>query len=222
MKPTQQQLSVLQDILRKQITYRETYEEVYDHVLTALTQYDDNIPLMQTVNNILFKDFGGFAGLRLMERKRRWLIARQMINKQFWYFSKHFKFPLLPLILLIFCFFFYFADKIKLNIVGWFILVAMAIIPVFIRGIRYFKTGYFSNDTKKSINDFPFKIIGIIPFYITFWIIIVEVKNWKELTISTPVPIDPLIFSLLSTLYIIYTISYFMLNQDEYKKLQVK
>lgn len=36
MRPSQQQKLWLQDYLRQVLTYRETYEEVYDHVLVAL------------------------------------------------------------------------------------------------------------------------------------------------------------------------------------------
>ena len=36
MTPTNQQQQWLKDYLRAVLTYRETYEEVYDHVLLAL------------------------------------------------------------------------------------------------------------------------------------------------------------------------------------------
>ncbi len=96
MKLTEQQLQVLQITLSGYIKYKETYEEVYDHVLTALENDDNNKPLEEAINTILLNDFGGLAGLRLIERKRRWVVARQVLAKQGRYLVNHFKWPLLP------------------------------------------------------------------------------------------------------------------------------
>ena len=42
MKPSQQQQQWLKEYLYQVIKYRETYLEVYDHVLTALENDDNN------------------------------------------------------------------------------------------------------------------------------------------------------------------------------------
>ena len=90
MKLTEDQLQVLQIILSGYVKYKETYEEVYDHVLTALENSDNIKPLDEAINIILLNDFGGFAGLRLLERKRRWAVARQVLAKQGHYLINHF------------------------------------------------------------------------------------------------------------------------------------
>ena len=107
MKLTEEQLVVLKNNLHERITYQETYNEVYDHILTALENTDDNVPLAQALDNIMQNDFGGFKGLQVIEKKRRWMVARQMAKKQLWYFLDHLKFPLLPITLIIFAALYY-------------------------------------------------------------------------------------------------------------------
>jgi hypothetical protein len=219
MKLTPEQLQVLQDTLKERITYKETYEEVYDHVLTALEQVDANIPLGQAINTIMLNDFGGFKGLKKIERKRRWMVARQIVKNQLAYFIDNFKFPLLPLTAIIYAFVYYFVVELKFVPLAWVILVVAALIGGIFRGVYYFKTGYYANTTKSSIKDFPFKIISYFPYYILFLCNIAfsnrhHFYSWFNLS--------PLVLTFIFTAYIIYTISFFRLSRDEFKKLNTK
>lgn len=58
MKPTLQQGEILKKYLREALLYRETYEEVYDHVLTSLAQKSEESSFQNAVNEILNDDFG--------------------------------------------------------------------------------------------------------------------------------------------------------------------
>lgn len=221
MKLTEEQLVVLQDTLNEGVTYRETYEEVYDHLLTALEHSDNSLSLPKTLNNIMQSDFGGFKGLRSIEKKRRWMVGRQMAKKQFWYFIDHLKFPLLPITLIIFVALYYLVINIKFNAFGFFL--AVAVLPSLFNGLRYFTIGYKFKSTQKSIKDLPFKVISNFPYYFFFMgsiicqgIYFINVENHNYLEFYN---LPPLLLSSLYALYITYHISFFRLYRDEFAKL---
>ena len=219
MKLTPDHLILLQDTLREKITYQETYEEVYDHVLTALEQVDSHIPLGQAINTIMLNDFGGFNGLKKIERKRRWMCVRQIANEQLRYFMNNFRFPLLPLTAIVYGFVYYFVVELNFVPLAWVILLAAALIGGIFRGVYYFKTGCYANDRKKSINDFPFKIISYFPYYILF---LCNVAFSSRHHFYSWFNLSPLVLTFIFTAYIIYTLSFLRLSRDEFKKLQIK
>jgi len=67
MKLTEQQDIYLKEYLRKALKYRETYNEVYDHMLTALTNKTGDAPFEQIVDEIIRYDFGGRDSLAMLE-----------------------------------------------------------------------------------------------------------------------------------------------------------
>ena len=219
MKLTAEQLVVLQDTLKERIKYRETYEEVYDHVLTALEQVDSNIPLGQAINTIMLNDFGGFKGLKKIERKQRWMVVGQIANEQLRYFMNNFRVSLLPLTAIIYAFVYYFVVELKFVPLAWVVLLAAALIAVIFRGMYYFKTGYYANTTKSSIKDFPFKIISNFPYYILF---VCNLAFSNRHHFYSWFNLSPLVLTFIFTVYIIYTISFFRLSRDEFKKLDTK
>ncbi len=219
MKLTEEQLSILRNTICEEITYRETYDEVYDHVLTALDNTDDNIPLGEAVNTIMLNDFGGFKGLRALEQQRRWMVGRQMINKQLGYLINHFKFPLLPVTLIIYAIIHYCLIKFQFSPVGMFVYTT-TFFMLSLCGVYYhLKSGYKSTNIGKSIKYFPLKIISYVPFYIfivSFFIINLTYSNiFKGHNIYDWLSLPPLIFSLLFTLFLIYIISFFKLYREE-------
>ena len=219
MKLTAEQLVVLQDTLKERIKYRETYEEVYDHVLTALEQVDTHIPLGQAINTIMLNDFGGFKGLKKIERKQRWMVVGQIANEQLRYFMNNFRVSLLPLTAIIYAFVYYFVVELKFVPLAWVVLLAAALIAGIFRGMYYFKTGYYANTTKSSIKDFPFKIVSYFPYYILF---VCNLAFSNRHHFYSWFNLSPLVLTFIFTVYIIYTISFFRLSRDEFKKLDTK
>ena len=219
MTLTEEQLVVLQDTLKDRITYKETYEEVYDHVLTALEQVDSHVQLGQAISNIMLNDFGGFKGLKKIERKRRWMVTRQIVKDQLGYFINNFKFPLLPLTAIIYVFVYYFVVELKFVPLAWVILLAAALIGGIFRGVYYYKTGCYAKTKRSSIKDFPFKIISYFPYYILF---LCNVAFSNRHHFYSWFNLSPLVLTFIFTAYIIYTISFFRLSRDEFKNLQIK
>jgi hypothetical protein len=203
------------------VKYKETYEEVYDHVLTALENSDNSKPLDEAINTILLNDFGGFAGLRLIERKRRWAVARQVLAKQGQYLINHFKLPLLAVTVTIYVLVYYLIANFNFGFSRLFLLIATVVIANLCTRFRMFRTGYIFKNSKKSIKDLPFWIITLVPLsvYTAFNILIKTVffvfshrYNFHEFLYNV-LPV----YSLLMTLYIIYNISVIKLHRDEFK-----
>ena len=229
MKLTAEQLQVLQITLSGCVKYKETYEEVYDHVLTALENGDNSKPLDEAINTILLNDFGGFAGLRLIERKHRWAVARQVLAKQGNYLIDHFKFPLLPLTIAIYALVYYLIANFNFGLNRLFLFIATAVIANLCTRFRMFRTGCIFKNSKKSIKDLPFWIITLVPFsvYTAFDILIKTVffafarqYNFREFQYHFHEFLP--VYSLLMTLYIIYNISVIKLHRDEFKKHDAK
>ncbi|WP_131539042.1 hypothetical protein [Pedobacter nototheniae] len=74
---TAQQTQKLKDYIFSASKYRETYNEIYDHILNALA--DQNEPYsIELVSRIVHNDFGDFKEIRKQER-----LYQQQINKKY-------------------------------------------------------------------------------------------------------------------------------------------
>ncbi len=223
MKLTEDQLVLLQETLNDRLQYIETYDEVYDHVLTALEDVDDNIPLGEAVNTVMLNDFGGFKGLKKIESERRWTVTRHVAKNQLGYFIDNFKFPLLPLTGIIYALMYYVVITFQF-IPGFFSMQVSAIILSSLYLVyRYHKTGF---GRTKSIKDFSYHIVGLAPYYsYVATCIIVQVTYYEILDrhdFSEWFSPPPMFLSSLYTFYIIYAISFFRLCRNEFTKLQIK
>jgi hypothetical protein len=226
MKLTEDQLIILQDTLNERIKYKETYDEVYDHVLTALEQVDSNIPLGQAINTIMLNDFGGFKGLKKIERRRWWMVILQMAKKQLWYLIDYLKFPLLPTTLIIYALIYYCVVELQFNLVGYMFIysASMYMIPL-CSTYWYLKSGHRFKNIKKSIKKHPLAIVSQAPFYIfagTFFILEVFFRQILKVGSILNYSQPSLAISLLLTLYIIYNISFFRLYKNEIVMPEIK
>jgi S-adenosylmethionine:tRNA-ribosyltransferase-isomerase (queuine synthetase) len=86
MKPTLQQTQILKKYLRSTLDYRETYQEIYDHILSAVEGNTAGASFEEVVNNIINTDFGGAKGLVRLERQYYKSVVREVISQQWRYF----------------------------------------------------------------------------------------------------------------------------------------
>ncbi|MGF7079911.1 hypothetical protein [Mucilaginibacter sp. UYCu711] len=83
MKPNQEQQNFIKAQLQS-ITYvQETYEELYDHVLTALEGVPDDAPFFDAVNNIIENDLGGAKAIKSIEAKYLKIAIKEYIFDYF-------------------------------------------------------------------------------------------------------------------------------------------
>lgn len=158
MKPTAQQTQLLKKYLRDTLSYRETYEEIYDHILTAVDNADTEISFEELVNNIIKNDFGGAKGLVKIEKQYHSAAVDEVIKQQWLNFIDNFKFPQIFLSLLLLGLTYYGLLHFNGQPFGIAVLsICLFTAPGIFVLIRYFKIGYATKDTKRSVKD---KIIG--------------------------------------------------------------
>jgi hypothetical protein len=83
MKPTPNQKQYLKDYLYETVEYREVYEEVYDHILTALESVPDGALFIDAAYDIMENDLGGKAGIIKMQAKYKKIAIREFIGDYF-------------------------------------------------------------------------------------------------------------------------------------------
>lgn len=95
MKPTEQEKQWLQDYLYQSLSYRETYSEVYDHILLALEDRPAREFFASTVNDIIEEDFGGSINMLNMEVECTYTVKEDIISQYRNNINRWFKFPLI-------------------------------------------------------------------------------------------------------------------------------
>ncbi len=93
MKPNQQQELRLQAYLAKNLRYRETYAEFYDHILSVVETLPVGISFDNASEEVIEKSFGGIAGMRLIEQNYQRAVFAEMQKKYFSYAIESLKFP---------------------------------------------------------------------------------------------------------------------------------
>ncbi|MEO6521508.1 MAG: hypothetical protein ABIN91_07520 [Mucilaginibacter sp.] len=107
MKLDNQQKTAIQQNLIKFVKYQETYQEIYDHILTSLETMD-TIPNVQIAyTHILENDFGGIKGIEIMEKIGKKAIRHNIQKAYVNHLINLFKWPgiLLPALALIAAYF---------------------------------------------------------------------------------------------------------------------
>lgn len=83
MKPNQEQQVVIKTTLHRALKYKETYEELYDHILTALEITPNDLPFVDAVHNIIENDLGGTRGIQAIQAKHINLTVREFVFDYF-------------------------------------------------------------------------------------------------------------------------------------------
>jgi hypothetical protein len=219
MKPDQRQLKVLADYLHKTLSYRETYEEIYDHILTALEHQPDGVRFEDAVNNIICNDFGSPGNLLKIEKANKDALVKESTKKYMNFFTSYFKLPLslytLPLILLLY----YFLSQMKFNLIltGGALIVG-AIFPGFIMLLRLYNTGYLLDTTKRSARDRLFETLAGIPGRGLMVLTLLAYSSVYNVWKST----EYYGITALLTLIVIYNLSLYKLYKDEFKTALAK
>jgi len=165
MKLTDGQKQQLQQYLWKGLLYKETYEEVYDHIITALENKADNIPFQDAVNAIIREDFGAAENLNALESTRRKYIFKELVGKYAGYFTGFLKFPMVCYTAIVFVV--VYCIIIKLNTHP----LILELVPVFLAYLPFsLISGKYPNDfsvlfrgKKKSLRDYVFMKITWFP-----------------------------------------------------------
>lgn len=209
------------------LDYRETYEEVYDHILTALEQKSQELAFQEAVNQIINDDFGGGKGLVKMEKKCCKSVSDEVLAQQWKYLKSNFEFPNIAFTTMLILIVFLSIKYIPFSPYIITVLFAFAIlIPNTFMLIRYYCIGYFTKDTKISIKDqIIWKIAarlwslfnpGFIAFSVRYS------KDNKGFVLNSWVFEHNLIVSIVAICLILYVLSFIKLSREEFKIYMIK
>lgn len=93
MKLTEQEDQLLKQYLSEILKYRETYDELYDHIVTALSHKTTIISFEQSVYDIITDDFGGYDNLMKLEKASKKAAIKDTTRLFLISFIGYFKFP---------------------------------------------------------------------------------------------------------------------------------
>lgn len=216
MKPTEEQIITLQKYLHDTLSYRETYEEIYDHILSAMEFQPAGLSFQDAVNNIIRDDFGGVKNMVKIERASKNALVNQSLNKYLRFVGLYFKLTFLPYAVLGCALGYYFLLKISVSLVV--IESALAVLTIVVPGIIYnvrlFNTGYFLNTTRRSAKDKLFENLagGPVRLFIVlnFWVS--RTSTFNEWFAS-----HPYIITMVIAVCTIYNLALYRLYRDEFK-----
>lgn len=181
MKITALQIKALQDYLHETLVYREAYEEIYDHILTALEHQPDNMTYQDAINNIIRNDFGDPKNLLKVERGIKEALVNEAVGKFLVYLRSYFLFPaifytIMGALVSYYCFS---NSAFGPDVILW-IFALLVSAPAVIWLLRLYNTGYILDTTRKSAKDKLFENftglpirVGIIPM------VFVSLSNYK-------------------------------------------
>ncbi|GAA3966403.1 hypothetical protein [Mucilaginibacter dorajii] len=215
MKLDARQDQLLKHYLRKVFLYRETYEEVYDHMISALQEQPYTQTFQDAVNDIIRRDFGGHNNLISMENNCKKAMVKELRHKQFGYFISFFKFPYLLLVMGFSLGVYLMMSRSLLSphTLRW-IFWGMALLPYVAIPLRFFYTGYLFGETKRSIRDSMMGDLSMLPMRVFIAVSVLYVINGLYTTAFYP---GALMITIGVVIYTIYFLAYFKLSKDEVK-----
>ena len=215
MKPTAQQIKTLQDYLNQTLIYREAYEEIYDHILTALEHQPDDIPYQEAINNIIRNDFGDPKNLLKVEKSIKAALVNEAIRRYFAYLKSYFAFPGLLYTLIGTLLSYYFFSNARLGSISTFWVFAVILIaPSIIWLMRLYNTGYLLDTTRKSAKDKLFETFTGLPVRVLLVpFAIVKLTDYKLQSDNY------YLIAMFFMIGVIYNLALYQLYKDEFKTI---
>lgn len=219
MKLTVQQVDELSNYLKKQLHFRESFEEVYDHILSALEHKDANVNFNEMVNTIIKEDFGGHPNLINIEKRISSYIADDCKRKFRGYFIDQLRMPVLlyylPVGLMLYLVF----DTMKLQPrYTQLALLILTLFPLIISFFRHFNVGYVFENRSASARDKVFSYLTFLPFRVA-WVValfipMLDIKaSFDKLWLTG----GYLLPTIMITVVMIYNVAVIKLYRDEFR-----
>ena len=217
MKPTAEQQQFLSKYLSKNLWYRETYTEFYDHILSALETKPDNMLFEDAVESIVTADFGGFEGMSTTERQYKKTIFKEIQHQYLDHLIACFKFPHIG-VTVILAILFYWVTKQSWFGFGVFIgiFAVLRVIPRMLWRVRNISAGYIFTRPKRSVKDGVFEWLDYIaPILFAVFIISGAICGYSP--IDWFKNINPIVLVPLLVLCALHTLAYYRVYKSEFK-----
>ena len=215
MTPDTNQDSQLRTYLREAFVYRETYEELYDHIISALQDKPAGTSFEQAINTIINDDFGGHKNLVNIEQHCKKAIVKDVRRHQAQFLGSFFKFPNMLYVLILGVVIYNLLALISLSLTNIRVMfLLLAFIPWFAMPLSYFLTVYIFGDTKRSVKDNAMSNWSMLPFRVFCAGNVLMIIN-KDYNFINSLNLFWITAGVV--LFIIYSISFFKLSRAEFK-----
>jgi len=219
MKPTPEEISLLQKYLRRSLKYRETYAEFYDHILTAVEAESGDASFNEQVMQVIKADFGGPQGMRSIEDQYRRSAFTELKRKYLNYAVDNFRFPGVFITLVFGCLIYFLVKQpwFDLEIFLWNILAIRAI-PAMLRFITRIRSPRIQGAPVRSIKSDFFKWQNFITFAIFYmgYLVASHSINTNPVWLKQLTP-TPLMVTVLMLLIALHSLTYYKVCRDDIK-----
>ncbi|WP_448703020.1 hypothetical protein ACFGVR_11770 [Mucilaginibacter sp. AW1-3] len=212
MKLNEEQLADLQRELNYAVKYRETYDELYDHVLTGIEAYDGQ-PADPTLmaKQIIKNEFGGYEALKRMEEDRVKLVNRAMRKKHGQNMREFFNFPMAVLTIAVTVAAYFIArtphGREALLIFTMFSAITPIMFLFYKKAAKRYREWHTDNYQKQSLKD-NYIFIAAILANSMFNVLNMSLKH---------LPINAPLAMCIFVLYMVYVLSFFKLYRQEFR-----
>jgi hypothetical protein len=217
MKPTADQQQFLSKYLSKNLRYRETYTEFYDHILSALETKPDNMPFEDAVESIVTADFGGFEGMSAIEKRYKKTIFKEIQHQYLDRLIACFKSPQAGITVVVTILFYWITKQAWFNFwvfIGIFAVLRMT--PRVLWRIRNISAGYIFTRPKRSVKDGVFEWLDYIaPILFAVFIISGAICGYSPIDWFKEV--NPAVLALLLVLCALHTLAFYKIYKSEFK-----
>ncbi len=158
MNISKEQKYSLKAWLDKQLKYREVFDEVYDHILSAMEKASEGTDFEAAYLSYIDNEFGGETGLQALERRNRRQIFNAMRQRYFSYVKEQGSFPAICAWMMLAIISYSTFSAAWFNTEWYFgVYFFLSLAPVMIGVTRYLKAGYILGSTKRSVADDVFR-----------------------------------------------------------------
>ncbi len=224
MKLTQEQIDNVNVLVSNEVKYQETYDEVFDHVLSAMEARDTMPDLQKTYREILEEDFGGHQGLEELEYEQNAVLKDEMQERRVDQLAGFLKWPgiLAPLFIAIVC---YCGIHSSRSFLLWVYLgvCIMVLAPFVFIGIGNLVIRFNKYEQKRSIKNNSLRAMGNRLF--VYYIAMIFISNffkvifhyWLKLDKKTLFVVDSIILVAVFIYALLSAIAIFNAYRYEFK-----
>jgi len=217
MKLSKDNIKYLNNFLDEELRYRETYNEMQDHILSALERYPEGSLFETAFYQVISTQFGGSAGLRAIDRQCRKHGLVEMRKRYFKHILEMFRLPSVIYLAGVSIAAFFLFNNISTNaIANITVFVIISCLPGIINGIRYIRTGYHFHSTKRSVSDDGFRMLKYFPgvmyalFLSLLWLLHFAITDILH-------SINPGVATVVFISYFLHAVAFYKMYKEEFK-----
>lgn len=213
MTVTNQDKEYLHALLWANVRNQETYDELYDHILTALECTSETEgPASRCLDIIIARDFGTIAILKDLEIERVKVLTTH-IRKRLWkQLLAYFKFPLVLFTMCATALMYVMIEHISRTSIFW-LITMIALVPVISHSVSQVKYLWHRKTQKLSVKDGAIATVSYGMILLNFTVFQFFYSDHYWLFNHT----HPLIISVVFMCYVIYTLSFIKVYNEEFK-----